>query len=72
MSKSGNYNLGEIEKRDHLIQTLVEACEAAIELIQADYPEPDQSSGELIDRGKPRKVFKMLCDAVGDAQSPLD
>jgi hypothetical protein len=27
MSKSGNYNMGEIEKRDEMIQELVEALE---------------------------------------------
>lgn len=33
MSKSGNYNLGEIEKRDELIQELLEACKAQHEAI---------------------------------------
>ena len=30
MSKSGNYNLGEIERRDELIQELCEALESMV------------------------------------------
>lgn len=67
MSKSGRYYMDEIEKRDILINKLLNACNAAIALIAIDYPEPDKSSGEVIDRGKPRKVYNMLCDAVSDA-----
>lgn len=35
MSKSGNYNLGEIENRDALIQELCEPLEYALPLVKA-------------------------------------
>lgn len=36
MSKSGNYNLGEIEKRDEIIQDLVTALKFCATLMHAD------------------------------------
>lgn len=47
--------------KQKLIAEMAEAIDAAIKLIERDYPESDPTTGEYIDR-QAREQFDLLCE----------
>ena len=70
MSKSGNYNLGEIEKRDMLINELFDACQQAKEFIEKEYRETNPMTGLYIEKVA-SGLWDKLCDAMALVETDL-